>query len=390
MISNVDGLLPHASLADALGNKSLLGFGANGQQHSAGDLQAKSSFVGLVVCFAAGTLIQGVHGEAAVEKLTAGDLVVVSSGETRPIKWVGHRTLNCRQHPEPRMSMPIRILANAFGPNKPSRDLYLSPAHAICVDVMGEVLIPASALVNGATVAQVEVGEITYWHVELESHDILVANGLPAESYFEMSNRGFFAEECVVDLDALPDSTIPAHADFCRPFFDHGPVIEAVRARLAAQAEALGWRKTHDMDMHLLVDGMRADPDIAGGLARFIIPATAKDVTLVSETFVPSHWGRPDSRALGISITGLRVSDGLTGNRDIAINHAAFVANFHSGEAQSDESWRWTDGRLPIPDSFWTDCRTPVLLEIAFSPTASSRWIAPEKVASTARRAEAV
>jgi hypothetical protein len=40
----------------------------------------------------------------------------------------------------------------------------------------------------------VEVEKISYWHVELDSHDILVANNLPAESYIATGNRGFFEE----------------------------------------------------------------------------------------------------------------------------------------------------------------------------------------------------
>lgn len=384
MISNPDGLLTRASLADALADKSLLGFATNTQPHSAGDLQAKSAFVGApIVCFAAGTLIQAVNSDAAIEKLTAGDLVVVSSGQTRPVKWVGHRTLNCRQHPEPQLSMPIRILANAFGPGKPSRDLYLSPWHAICVDVVGEVLIPASALVNGATIAQVDADEFTYWHVELESHDILIANGLPVESYLEMGNRSFFAEECVVDLGGLPDSTTLTHADFCRPFFADGPIVEAVRARVAAQAESLGWQRSHDMNMHLIVDGVRADPDIAGGLARFLLPASAKEVWLGSDTFVPRQWGTADPRTLGVALTSLHVSDGLTCSRDIPIDHPELVSGLHPNEARDGASWRWTTGRLPVASSFWSDCRTHVFLTIAFDPTAASRWIAPENVGST-------
>jgi hypothetical protein len=244
---------------------------------------------------------------------------------------------------------------------------------------MGEVLIPALALVNGATIARTEVDEVTYWHVELESHDVLIANGLPAESYLEMGNRNFFAEECVVDLNALPDSIIRTHVDFCRPFFADGPIVEAVRARLATQAELLGWQKTHEMGMHLLVDGRRVDPDAVGGLARFLVPSTAKDVTLVSETFVPSHWGTPDSRSLGVSISHIHVSDGLTCNREIAADHDALIGGFHAEEGHSGVSWRWTKGSLPIPSSFWADCRTHVFLKVAFDPTAGTRWIAPEK-----------
>ena len=109
----------------------------------------------------------------------------------------------------------------------------VSPGHAICVDVMGEVLIPAGALANGTTIAQIAVEEVTYWHVELGSHDILLAENLPAESFVDMGNRRVFAESTVVEFFAVPDATPATHADFCRPFHANGPVVEAVQARLA-------------------------------------------------------------------------------------------------------------------------------------------------------------
>ena len=109
------------------------------------------------MCFAGGTLIRTADGDAPVEALTIGDLVMTVSGEARPIRWIGHRALDCRHHPRPHESYPIRIAAHAFGGSRPSRDLFVSPGHAICVDV----LIPASGLVNGSTVQQVEVDEVT-------------------------------------------------------------------------------------------------------------------------------------------------------------------------------------------------------------------------------------
>ena len=54
------------------------------------------------------------------------------------------------------------------------------------------VLVPAGALVDGRGIVQLEVERVTYWHVELDGHDILLAENLPAESYLAMGNRGFF------------------------------------------------------------------------------------------------------------------------------------------------------------------------------------------------------
>ena len=97
-------------------------------------------------------------------------------------------------------------------------------------------MIAAGTLVNGSTIRQVDVDEVTYWHVELDGHDVIFAEDLPAESYLEMGNRGFFAESGVVTLAGLPDRPVRTHADFCRPFVDDGPLHEAVKARLEKRA----------------------------------------------------------------------------------------------------------------------------------------------------------
>jgi hypothetical protein len=141
------------------------------------------------ICFASGTTIRTNRGDVAVETLEVGDLAVTASGAHRPIKWLGHRTLDCGALPDPREAWPIRIEQGAFGPSKPERDLFVSSEHAICV---GGALVPVSALVNGSSIAQVAVDAVTYWHVELESHDVLLANNLPAESFLDMGNRAFF------------------------------------------------------------------------------------------------------------------------------------------------------------------------------------------------------
>ena len=196
------------------------------------------------VCFAAGTAIRvisgGVEADVAIERLKVGDLVVTAAGGARPVRWLGSRRVDCRRQPDAR---PIFIAAHAFGPDRPMRDLVVSPGHALCVDVCGEVLIPAAYLLNGSTIVTLTVDAVTYWHVELEGgHDILLAENLPCESYLDMGNRGFFAGAGVVDLNALPDADAArrTHADFCRPVHCDGPVVEMVRARLRACAPARG------------------------------------------------------------------------------------------------------------------------------------------------------
>ena len=92
-------------------------------------------------CYVSGTLIRTTRGEVAVEDLEVGDDVLTACGAARPIKWLGHRTIDCRHHPRPGDVHPVRIAAHAFGENQPVRNLVVSPGHSICIDIAGEVLI---------------------------------------------------------------------------------------------------------------------------------------------------------------------------------------------------------------------------------------------------------
>ena len=140
-----------------------------------------------VPCFAEGTHIGTPSGEAAVEQLRVGDRVLTRRGERLAVAWLGHRRTDCRRHPRPWEVWPVRVRASAFGAGMPHRDLLLSPDHAICID---NVLIPIRYLINDATILQERVDSVTYWHVELDRHEVLLAEGMPCESYLDTGNRG--------------------------------------------------------------------------------------------------------------------------------------------------------------------------------------------------------
>ena len=327
-------------------------------------------------CYAAGTSIRTHFGSVPVENLSVGDLIVTASGTTRPIRWVGSRLTYCRQALRPCEVMPVRVAAHAFGENRPACDLFVSPGHAICVDVLGEVLIPAGALVNGSTIQQIDVDEVTYWHVELDSHDIILAENLPAESYLDMGDRGFFKESEVVDLVAGPDidPSQRTHADFCRPFVDSGPVVEAVKAQLAKRAEAAGWALTSDLELHLEIDGVRVDPVVRDLVARFQ-RMRGKDVWLVSPTTRPGDtMSSPDSRELGVSVTALRIEDGLSTPRDVPMSDPLLCIGFHDLE---EGGRRWTAGRARLPAALWEGCETDFYLRVELAGLPVPRWVEP-------------
>ncbi len=334
------------------------------------------------ICYCTGTLIRTARGDVAVEDLQVGDLAVTTSGAHRPIRWIGSRTLDPRRHPRPREAMPVRVAAGALGPNRPARDLRVSPGHALCLDLLGEVLVPACALVNGATIVQEPVERVTYWHVELDGHDVILAENQPAESYLEMGNRGFFADGAVVvDLAAGPDAPVPTHAAFCRPFHAEGALVEVVRGQLRARAEVLGWRLASQGlgDLHVVADGCRVEPEVDGLAARFVLPGAARDVWLASSAGVPRETGlSADERRLGVCVGGLTVEGGVGAPRRVAPDDARLGAGFHAAERGSDGAcWRWTDGRALLPAELWAGVGGEVTLHVELTGPALPRWMGP-------------
>jgi hypothetical protein len=360
-----------SSSADAVAAQTLTG-------ENAGSGSVRIDFVSEAVCYREGTRILTHRGEVAVEKLILGDLAVTTSAERRPIRWLGHRALKLGSHPWAVAAMPIQILAHALGPDRPARDLYVSPGHGICVDISGETLIPASSLINGSTIRRVDVDSVTYWHVELDSHDILLAENLPAESYIEMGNRGFFSEAQVVALDAPPDAR--DHDAFCRPFQSDGPLVDAVRERLRIRALALGWRLEEQPlgDLHLVVDGARVEPAVRGLAIRFTLPARAREVWLVSHTSRPRDIGAAaDARELGVCLRQLTVHDGFEPPRQIDIGDPRLSVGFGDLERDGALTWRWSLGRALLPATLWDGVEGEVFLRIDLVSPALPRWMAP-------------
>jgi autotransporter passenger strand-loop-strand repeat protein len=193
----------------------------------------------LIPCYANGTHILTTEGERLVEDIAVGDTVVtVRDGgpATAKVVWTGRRTIDILRYNKPEIVRPVRILAGAFGNNTPERDLRLSPHHAVYID---GALFEAVALINGITVIQEQTTRfVTYHHIELEQHDIMLAEGLPAESFLDTGNRDMF-ENTTGALQLHPDFRHPEAAPTCAPLHRTGPEVAAVHARLAAIAEAM-------------------------------------------------------------------------------------------------------------------------------------------------------
>lgn len=138
-------------------------------------------------CFFPGTRLAGEHGEIAVEDIAIGTKLRTATGEVLPVRWVGWSDISTR-FADPLRALPIRIKANALADGVPSRDLLVSPDHAL---FLGGVLVQAGALVNCTSILREEnVPEnFRYYHVELATHELLLAENCPAESFVDNVDR---------------------------------------------------------------------------------------------------------------------------------------------------------------------------------------------------------
>jgi hypothetical protein len=97
------------------------------------------------------------------------------------------------------------------------------------------VLIPVRHLIDGRAIAQVARAAVIYWHVELDCHDVILAEGLACESYLDTGTRAAFAGGGVARLHA-DFATRAWEAEGCAPLVVAGPALDAARRMLRAWA----------------------------------------------------------------------------------------------------------------------------------------------------------
>ncbi|MEL7469761.1 MAG: Hint domain-containing protein [Pseudomonadota bacterium] len=149
-----------------------------------------------ITCFTRGTMITTPDGEVAIEDLVEGDMVMTRDGGAQAIRWIGSQSVEAKGK-----LAPIMIREGALGND---RDLLVSPLHRMLIEdwraelMFGEteVLAAAKHLVNGDTIHVQEGGEVEYFHMLFDSHEIVTANGASSESFHPGEQGiGWMAEE---------------------------------------------------------------------------------------------------------------------------------------------------------------------------------------------------
>lgn len=328
----------------------------------------------VTACFLAGVRISTPKGDVAVESLIVGDLVSVMEDSkivSHPVKWIGNRKIKLSNGAKLE-AYPVRVRAGAITDGVPYRDLLVTSDH--CIHVGGH-LIPVRMLVNDASITiDTGITSFTYYHVELDRHAILIADGLEAESYLDTGNRICFEDNMQVLRPELFANQTHArwYTEAAAPLAVDRATVEPIWEEFRRRAVVLGFAfpdapvLVKDPGIHLVSDaGHRIMPTLTDGrFFAFVVPSDVKSIRLASRAASPSETTGPfldDRRALGVLVGRIGVHQGRSYTSLSLHLTDERLSGWHSVE---NDTCRWTDGDALLPVSDLSTLGEPTYIDI--------------------------
>lgn len=126
------------------------------------------------------------YGYKNITEIKSGSYII-ADGEAVKVLEIGVGTTKAINNvPLDLSGYPVCITKNAFGENKPNKDIHLTPEHSV---YMNGFLIPIRLLVNDVSIYyDTEIEYFEYYHIICEKHTIVDVNGLDAETYYNTGN----------------------------------------------------------------------------------------------------------------------------------------------------------------------------------------------------------
>jgi hypothetical protein len=156
-------------------------------------------------------MVVTIEGERSIDVICPGDiLMTLGHIGYSPVQRVTEVTFDASQRPD---ATPILVRAGAIDLRSPLRDTILAPQTLLGID---DRLVPVGALVNGRSIAPApETGRIRYLRIEMLVHEMVI-------------------------IDGVRVATQACGGALCRPLLEAGPMLDAIRARIAARIDRPG------------------------------------------------------------------------------------------------------------------------------------------------------
>jgi len=304
-----------------------------------------------IVCYARGTRIETPTGERLIEDLRIGDEVITFKEQGRTpatITWVGTRRVIATKEAE----KLVCVRKDALQSGIPNRDLLITPEHCLFID--GK-LFPVRTLVNGRSIAISNEPDFEVFHLELEEHSIIFANGAHSESFLDTGNKHLMFGENARSLTLGNSET--ARRISAAPICTAPEQIKPVHDALAMRATMQGYAPpeapppfTLYPDLHLVLDDHTkiAPARVKDRQYIFFVPSTVETFWIGSNTFTPSQSYGPwndDRRILGVLVGSI--------NLFTSTAHINYIAHLNQPEKEGwhtieNTAYRWTDGHAKL------------------------------------------
>ncbi|GBR45908.1 Hint domain-containing protein [Neokomagataea thailandica] len=311
-------------------------------------------------CFLAGSMIETPEGYKAVETLTANDkIIVLRNGEqtVEAVRWVGKTSRTVRQGRHITASnYPVRVLKDALADGVPFKDMLITAEH--CLFFNGN-FVPVRMLVNNHSIFyDRSITSYTFYHVEMENHAIIIADGVLTESYLDTGNINRFHEG--VQIMPLPTSRNLTWKNAAAPLSTSRDFVEPLFKNILARAQSSNLPKqaapehlTEEHDLHLMTEkGERLDTvRINGKHHIFHVPAGTHNIWLMSNASAPSITVGPfidDRRTLGVLIGEVTLFEKDCTKKIQDHLHVSNLNGWHGIESSNN---RWTSGQSLLPIS---------------------------------------
>lgn len=152
-------------------------------------------------------------GGRRAENIRKGDLIVTRDNGLQAVRLVWTRTVTETEIAADPALAPIRLKPRSIGPMMPQRDLLVAPDHKVLVPGYrladlpdtDSYLIPARDVAEASDEAFYDraLGDVTYYNIVFDAHQVFCANGLPVESYLPTEQAiGALDPEVRADVEA--------------------------------------------------------------------------------------------------------------------------------------------------------------------------------------------